>query len=145
MLDALTYLAPAIEADTATSEAEPSPGRKVLFLNGEWWLRRDHFCFEGRIELSPGSASGQLWWKVITSTSTRAGLTWTEKVSGSLCGSGLDLDCLELSNRLLVRERYRFVLAGGDEIGVFQGQADAYKGAWDARMSGQWRIVTEHA
>ncbi len=127
-------------AEAQPAAMEPAPCRRVILLSGEARVRRSVYLLEGTL-FAPvcGPLEGEILWTVGKSPWPATGLSGVELVRGSADSSVLQFSGYSIE-KPFVKERYRLVLYGADQAGVFHGASEAY-GVWDAELSGRYQIV----
>jgi len=129
-------------ADAKPAPVEPAPGRRLILLSGEARVDRSVYLMEGTLFApASGALEGEILWTVGASPWFSKGTAGAELVRGSAGSSLLQFSgyCID---RPFVKERYRLVLFGAEQVGVFQGVSEAY-GVWDAKLCGRYQIVNQ--
>lgn len=128
--------------DAAPDVAEPTPGRRMILLSGDAFVRRSVYHMEGTLFVAAsGALEGEILWTVAASPYLAIGLAGVEFVRGAASPTNLTFSGYKMEGPFL-KERYRLTLFGAEEAGVFEGASEAY-GAWDARLSGSYQVVNE--
>jgi hypothetical protein len=120
----------------------PSPSRRTILLSGDARVHRSTYHMEGTLfAAEAGDLHGEILWTNVDNPGFPKGMAGTELVRGAATPTELHFAGYQI-DRPFIKERYRLVLVGTAEAGVFSGVSEAY-GVWDARLSGNYHIVFE--